>query len=414
MSAPCIGIVDPFSAGSTLAEELRASSVRCIAILSSPSFPEPLVRSFRPELYEAVIEHTGDVRATAARVRKHGPAHVVVGFESGVELADRIAEDLGLPGNGSALSPVRCSKFRMAEAVRAQGLATPTQFAATDTDELVNAVRSGLEWPVIVKPDASIASDEVVLCRSTDQVRRAAERILGHDNAFGRPNACVLAQEYLQGTEYVVDSVSLGGRHKATAFWQYNRPDDGSDFVCYDAMELLPFEGERNEALRGAAFRALDALGVGFGPAHCELMWAGGRPVFIELGARLTAGINATLGRVCGSTSQLDEMTRVLLDPDRFLAGLDETPCLSKRAINVFLMPRREGTLVEVRGVDRLEQLPTLHKLSFGAKPGEPLPRVAGLVTLVSADRAAIARDVREIRELERDVLYPTQNSTAT
>ena len=409
MSAPCIGIVDPFSAGSTLAEELRARSVRCIAILSDPGLPETLMRSFRPELFEAVVEHAGDANETAARVAPYRPVHVVVGFESGVELADSIAETLGLAGNGSAQSAARRSKSRMTETVRARGLSTPAELVATDTGELVRLVQSGLGLPVIVKPDASIASDEVSLCRSIDEVRSAAERILGHDNFMGRPNARVLAQEYLQGTEYVVDSVSWRGRHKICAVWQYHRPDDGSDFVCYDSMELIPFEGEPQAALCAAALRTLDALGVSFGPAHCELMWSGGRPVFIELGARLTAGINATLGRVCASTSQLDEFVRVLLEPESFVARADDQPILFKRATNVFLMPRREGRLVEARGLERIEGLATLHKLSFGAKPGEPLPRVAGLVTLVSEDRLAIERDVLLIRELERGGLYRTE-----
>jgi biotin carboxylase len=409
MSTPCIGIVDPFSAGSTLAEELRARSVRCIAILSAPGLPEILMRSFRPELFEAVIEHAGDAGETAARVAPFQPAHVVVGFESGVELADSIAESLGLAGNGTALSAARRNKSRMAETVRARGLATPAELEGTDPDELAQAVQSGLDLPVIVKPDASIASDEVTLCRSIDEVRSAAERILGNDNFLGRPNACVLAQEYIQGIEYVVDSVSWGGRHKVCALWQYHRPDDGSDFVCYDSMELIPFGGDRQAALCAAALRALDALGVSFGPAHCELMWTGGRAVFIELGARLTAGINATLGRECASTSQLDEFIRVLLEPELFVARADDAPILFKRATNVFLMPRREGRLVEARGLERIEALATLHKLSFGVKPGEPLPRVAGLVTLVSEDRLAIERDVNLIRELERGGLYQTE-----
>jgi len=412
MSSPCIGIVDPFSAGSTLAEELCARSVRCIAILSAPELPERLMRSFQPELFEAVIEHAGDPARTAARVATYQPVHVVVGFESGVELADSIAESLGLFGNGTALNAARRNKSLMAATVRARGLTTPAELAATDAGELARAVRAGLDLPVIVKPDASIASDGVALCQSIDEVQRAAERILGQDNFFGRPNARVLAQEYLQGIEYVVDSVSWRGRHKLCALWQYHRPDDGSDFVCYDAMELIPFEGERQSALCAAALRALDALGVSFGPAHCELMWSGDRAVFIELGARLTAGINATLGRLCASTSQLDEFVRVLLEPELFVARADEQPKLFKRATNVFLMPRREGRLVEARGLERIEALATLHKLSFGAKPGEPLPRVAGLVTLVSEDRLAIERDVRLIRELERGGLYQTEATT--
>ena len=252
-----------------------------------------------------MIRHEGDLDATVARVRSCAPDHVVPGFESGVGLADHVAEALLLPGNGTGLTEARTAKSCMSEVVRAAGLDTPKQYVAEDAETLVERVSTRLGWPVIVKPDASIASDGVARCASPEEVRAAALDILGRPNAFGRRNRRVLAQQFLEGTEYVVDTVSWGGKHKPTAFWRYHRPADGVDFVCYDAMQMVPFDGERPEALARVAARALDALGVVHGPAHCEIMWTASGPVFIELGARLTAGVNATLGRLCASTCQL-------------------------------------------------------------------------------------------------------------
>lgn len=43
---------------------------------------------------------------------------------------------------------------------------------------------------------------------------------------------CGQVQEYLQGTEYVVDSVSYDGEHRVTAFWKYDkRRANGAQFV---------------------------------------------------------------------------------------------------------------------------------------------------------------------------------------
>lgn len=46
------------------------------------------------------------------------------------------------------------------------------------------------------------------------EARRAFDTIIGKVNLFGEVNAKVLVQEFLQGTEYVVDCVSKDGVHK--------------------------------------------------------------------------------------------------------------------------------------------------------------------------------------------------------
>ena len=203
-----------------------------------------------------------------------------------------------------------------------------------------------------------------------------------------------LVQEFLDGSEYAVDTVSFEGQKKTTAIWQYNRPAGARNYVGYNAMTLLPYVGERQESLRSYAFEVLDALAIRFGPAHCELMWVNSEPVLVEAGARLSAGNNAVLSRICGGICQLDETVEAILAPERFLATLNHQPRLQRRAVNVFLAPERRGRLIRVRGLEAIRRLPTLHSMSVGAKPGDLLSRVAGLVTLIDEDIQAIERDV--------------------
>src|SRR5439155_19130637 len=151
------------------------------------------------------------------------------------------------------------------------------------------------EWPVVVRPRKSVASDSVAVCRTDDELSRAHEAIAQRENVLGLPNETILVQEFIAGPEYVVDTVSFAGRHRIAAFWRYHRPPPGlAAGVFYDAMELLPYEGERQEALLAYTVRALDALEIRSGPAHSELIWKDGEgPVLIEVGARLSAGNNA-------------------------------------------------------------------------------------------------------------------------
>jgi len=408
----CIVIVDPYSAGAMLAEALRARGVKCIAVESSQTIPKAMRSRFNPAVFWDIIQHEGDYGRTLGAVRRHRPAYVVPGSESGVELAEQLGDDLGLPANRAALREARRNKYLMAEAVRARGLRTAAHFLSSDVEEIVDWTKSTLDWPAILKPPKSVASDSVAFCRSADEVRSAAGRILTTTNILGCRNPAVLVQEFLVGTEYIVDTVSRDGHRKTTAIWQYNRPptrEDG-EFISYDAMTLLPYAGERQDALQSYAFKVLDALAIDFGPAQCELMWVDGEPVLVEAAARLSGGIGALLGGICGGISQVDETVSVLLEPEWFLATLNEKPRLQRRAVILFLVPNRCGCLIRIRGLDEIRRLPTLHSVSVGAQPGDMLKRVAGVVTLIDEDIESIERDIDVIRTLEREGLFEVES----
>jgi biotin carboxylase len=392
-----------------LAEALRARSADCIAVESSPRLPQAMRSRFDPGVFRDVIQHDFDLEKTVNALKSHQPTHVIAGFESGVELAEQLGERLRLPVNGPLPKEGRRDKFVMTEAVRAYGLRVAMQFRSNQIPEILERVRNTLDWPVILKPSKSVASDLVFCCQSGDDVRRAAEAILTSPNVLGCGNQAVLVQEFLEGSEYAVDIVSHEGQKKITAIWEYNRPTGVRNYVGYDAMTLLPYLGERQESLRSYAFDVLDALAIRFGPAHCELMWVAGEPILVEVGARLSAGNNAVLSRICGGICQLDETVESILAPDRFLATRSHQPRLERRAANVFLAPRRQGRLRRVHGLEAIRRLPTFYSLSMGAKPGDQLSRVAGLVTLIDEEIQAIQRDIEVIRELERDGIFEVE-----
>ena len=266
-------------------------------------------------------------------------------------------------------------------------------------------------WPVIVKPTRSVASDHVTRCWTPAEVERAVAAILDQPNVLGARNDAALLQEFLDGDEYVVDTVSYNGHARVTAFWQYDRPRNTPTFVPYNAMRLLPYTGERQSRLSAFADRLLKSLGIQFGPAHCEIMWVDNEPVLIEVGARMSAGNNATLSHLCGGISQLEETIAVLLDPQRFLASLSEQPVLDRYAANVFLAPPMAGRLLRTRFVDFLQQLPTLSSMSIVQEPGTWVERVAGRVTLISADPPAIDRDIQSIRALEAAGMFEVDST---
>ena len=109
----------------------------------------------------------------------------------------------------------------MQETIRSQGLrAIHQQLCRGEAD--VRAFYStlpGSEPRCVVKPNMSAGSDSVFLCHSLDDTLRAFRAIDGAHNGLGNVNEGALCQEYLSGTEYVIDGVSRDGVYKVIAIW---------------------------------------------------------------------------------------------------------------------------------------------------------------------------------------------------
>ncbi len=349
--------------------------------------------SYRPEDAAVIIRHGNEMEETTAELRRRHVHCVLPGCEMGVELADQLSEQLGLPSNGTRLSQARRDKSSMAEAVRKHGLCTPATFSSQQIGQLTDWVRQQNRWPVVLKPLYSSGSDGVCLCVSESEIRPAFADIMNRRDVFGSRNTAVLAQEYVAGTQFAVDTVSYSGRHKVAAFWQYGKPALGSSFFGDDSLELLPPCESLHDQLFPYVSGVLDALEIKYGPAHCEVMWSDGAPVLIEIGARLNGGGNPELSRLCGGMTQVEMTVEAYLEPARFLATLDEPNELLRRAIRVFLTPEKKGKLTGFSGLPEIERLPSFHEMRISAKCGLPAPKIAGWVVLVHPDRIVIQED---------------------
>ncbi len=159
---------------------------------------------------------------TVAAVAAHRPVAVVAAGEYGVELADALSEELGVPTNGRQLSPARRNKFVMIETVRAAGLRAARQKLVEDERALVDWHRE-VGGRGVVKPLRSAANDGVTVCDTPEESAAALRGILTATTVFSETNTAAVVQEYLVGGEYVVDTVSRDGPHRATDVWKYSK-----------------------------------------------------------------------------------------------------------------------------------------------------------------------------------------------
>jgi CelD/BcsL family acetyltransferase involved in cellulose biosynthesis/biotin carboxylase len=383
-----VAIVDPYDAGSMLAPAFAEHGVAAVMVGSAAEVPSEARAAFDPTAFRDLLFWHGDIAETVAVLRDHGVSHVLAGSERGVMLADRLSEALGVASNGTRLSQARRDKARMIEAVGRSGVRVPRQIESGNLHDIMAWIDAGGHWPAVLKPRLAKGSDGVHLCATREEVSRAFHAVHDHIDRLGYRNETVLVQEFLVGREYVVDTVSHDGRHRLAALWAYGKPAPGFDSIgLLSTKELLPSQGELADMLFGFAVRVLDALEIRHGAGHCEVIVDKDGPALVEIGARLHGGPPAHLMcRAATGTSQLDLLVQSVLDPTGFLDGISRRYTLASGTAMALLRDDR------LRG--QIEDLPSAQRIVWNAPPGEPQPPVAGVVTLIHADRDMVSADL--------------------
>ncbi|GGQ68119.1 ATP-grasp domain-containing protein [Couchioplanes azureus] len=404
-------LVDPYAPSRRVPPVFHQAGYQVVRVQSTPERPLVYQGTLDLSPYAANIVHDGDLDATLAAVRAHDPVAVVASGEIGVEFADLLATELGLPNNGTALSVARRDKYVQIETLRAAGLRATRQLLVTDAEQLA-AWHAELGGRIVVKPIRSAAGDGVHFCSTPAESVAAYRKLLDSENIFSRRNEGVVAQEYLVGGEYVVDTVSCDGRHHVTDMWKYEKLTANGivDLTC--GVRLLPRHGAVQEALVPYAFQVLDALGIRYGAAHLEIKLTPDGPCLVEVGARM-AGLD--LPGFCQPAlgeGQLEWIVDAYTRPERFAerAGTDYE--IKQHVVSAWAVSTVEAPLKSYPMMGVIEGLESLYDIRPVVSPGGRLRRTVDdlstplIVNLMHPVEEVVDRDFGTFRYLDGPAFY--------
>ncbi|MEV7035059.1 ATP-grasp domain-containing protein [Streptomyces sp. NPDC093272] len=243
-------------------------------------------------------------------------------------------------------------KFAMRRRLAEAGVESIPAAEVPDADALV-AFAAEHGYPCVVKPRRGTASTGVSVIRSAEEAPAAFARARGLDGADGAgPEAQVVVEAFLPGAQYSVEAFSEGGEHVPVAFTR--KYSDPASLVELGHVMPAPLDTGQEEEIRTHLVRALDALGVEFGPTHTEVVLTEHGPRVIE--THLRVGGDEIWNMVTDATGvdlveyQLRQCTgeRVLPDLRAALAGSRH-----RRGEAIwFAGAPAAGVLVEVVGAD--------------------------------------------------------------
>ncbi|WP_236796418.1 ATP-grasp domain-containing protein [Amycolatopsis sp. GM8] len=378
MNRATVVIVDPYSSGVSYAPALRRAGFSPVAVLSWPRPADSFTKTFRPGDFDEVL--TADAGDLLGRLAGLTPVAVLPGAESGVALADRLAQRLTPElAHVPELAASRSHKGHMARAMQAAGLAITPTLCVRDprhaTDALASPEFAGHD--LVVKPATSVSTDGVTLVPAGEDWRPAVTALLGRTNATGVVNDEVVIQRRMFGTEYVVNTFSHNGRHVVTDVCRYTKIAVGDSFAVYQDVEFLPTRDPAHADLIDYVRRSLDALGFRFGPAHTEVMSTEEGPRLVEINSRIAGSGMAAAAELATGDSGVRRTVRYLLGTRDFLP---DVPHL--RSVTVAMFVARQGGVVSnVEVLDQIRQLPTCRRLEVRVRNGDPIAKTSDLLS---------------------------------
>jgi len=326
------------------------------------------------ERYGPVVDIAGlDVRAAAELLRREAPIGITTFDEELICSTAALADASGLPYYDLRTTTNLTSKSAQRAALAEAGISVPSYLVAPAGCDVaaLGALADEVGFPCVLKPRIGSGSRDTFLIRSASDMDAAVSEVgptaltgdmvfegyLADDEDFDDVFAGYLSVECLV-FEGEVHAITTTGRFPPVA------PFRESGFFIPSTLE-----GERLREVVDLASISAQALGITDGSLHTEIKLTPDGPRLIEVNGRPGGGIPQMLS----SISDIDLFRETLL-----IAGGDfvppSQPILDRVAYLFYVHPPVGRAVVsEVRGLDRLTELPGVEDVFLNRPPGTTL-----------------------------------------
>ncbi|HEX5740366.1 MAG TPA: ATP-grasp domain-containing protein [Pilimelia sp.] len=349
--------------------------------------------------------------------------HVTPGFrcalsltELGLVPAAQVNELLGLPGTPLAVARRMRDKRAMRAHLVGSGVNSVAAAPLRERADL-DAFAAAHGYPLIVKPTNASASFGVSRAddpADLDAVWADVERLRGRRTDRGSTLFLIedfLVEEYVDGPEVSVESVSFGGRHVVVAVTEKTVSPRFAE-LCHALPARL--DPPVLEEIRDQVRRFLDRMGLRDGVCHTELRLGPRGPVVIEShnrvgGDAIPALVEAAYG--------VDLSRLALGHPFGLVDELPDHPVPVAAASTRFLVSP-PGRVSALGGVDEARRQPDVLEVRINAEVGDTVRPLRdnwdrlGLVAVTAPDTDAAVRRGAALIDEQLDIRVTGQDGT--
>lgn len=408
-------LVDPYSTGQVLFNELiaRGTNVVCLwsAVYLSSRALKPVgnLSAALAILHESpdcpIVDVIKDIRFYIQ--------NIFLGGDTGVMLAFDLCVALQLPCFTKNRETLK-NKYEQIEAVRRSGLSACVQKITSNELGVHEFLLSHQPDPfvAIVKPLDSAASDGVSICSSPESLVSKTTSLLGTMTTHGNVNRFVLLQEYLDGDEYVVNTVSRNGEHKCIDMVKYDKRIYMGQHNMYFGSFTLDINSEPHaQKIMQYARNVCTAIGMQTGPVHMEIILVRGNPVLVECNVRLAGAGGSWVAKhvAIKGYSQLQAYLDAVLNAPAFDKLSSEVATSNLRGATAWVRTPAAGIFdgLTQEALAKIRTLPsffsdTLASLQIGLQISAStcINTIHGSITLISSSFLDLQRDYQYVQSI--------------
>ena len=379
--------------------------------LESIEYNKKIKKSYKLIENEFELIHEEDsYKKTLETVKKYDPLIILAGSEKGVILATKLANDLNLLCNPIENLDAITLKDEMQKRLAQKNLRHIKGKAVQSLDEAIEYYdEEGLN-EIVVKPVYDAATNGVKICFNKEEMIDVVEELFKQKNFYGERIDKVLIQDYVNGEEYVVNTVSCDGIHRVTTIWKYNKIKTSEGSPIYDYDETVNELGLGESELVEYAYDVADALGIRYGPVHGEYMVDDNGPVLIEVNCRpMGSAFDPKFLNQFSGQHETDSALDSYVNPEKFhFERLKGYKLLGHAAIKSFIVPKdliaKSSPMNHISNRLKSHYKTVISPIKY-AQPfykTQDLESSCGDVFLVHEDPYQVKKDIDYLRSIEK------------
>ncbi len=348
---------------------------------------------------------------TLEMVRKLDPLLILPGTEGGVRLATKLANDLNLLCNPIENLDAMTLKDEMQNRLAQNNLRHIKGKLVSSIDEAIEFYDKEELKEVVLKPIYSAGAVGLNICKNKEELIQSFEEVLNLPGRYGNVEESILIQERINGTEYIVNTVSSNGIHRVTTIWKYNKATTSEGGQVVDTSVTVNELGLGEGELVEYAYDVADAIGIKYGPVHGEYMIDEKGPVLIEVNCR-PCGANMEadfLDKISGQ-HETDSSLDSYLNPEKFKMEQGKGyRLIGYGALKLFITPKdliaRSSPMKymsnRLKSHYKTSMIPIIGEMPF--EKTQNLENSSGIVYLAHEDGYQVQKDIEFLKSIEQN-----------
>ena len=406
-------IVDGYNAGKAYIRSLNSRNIKAVHIQSTKDSLTGYNKFDSNELdltgYIDSMVFDGDLEQLLSKLKKYNVLFVIPASEVATILADQLSSRLCHDiSNGTLLSEARRDKQLMIEVLKKSNIPTVNSLKSNSIIDIKSWVKQKKLFPYIIKPIKSAGTDGVFVCHDMDDIVGYFNQIIGSVSLTNEINEYVVVQEFIEGDEYVVNSISYANKHYTTTIWRYKKSIIGSHIV-YDYGELVEHDGVIEAEIIAYVHKVSEALGIKFGSSHAEVKYTERGPILIEIAARLGGDVKPDILNEVIGCNDVDLLIDTYMTKGvKVLESSIQNKPLKYAAV-VDMISYNTG-VIKLIDISVLDEIGSFRSISLNSSIGHTMHKTKDLNTspasiyLVNEDKKKLDQDIEVVRNLVGDI----------